>query len=133
MGDDGNKQLLSCTRTAGPGTNAKVKTQKTFDAPNGERSRNLSRRHENPMNNVTGRDAFIVAQALAYAAEAIDRLPLERRQQSHRADMLRLLDHIAPGDAANYFRAEAYRVIGGVDMSSGPDRQPWLRSIRFEA
>jgi hypothetical protein len=90
------------------------------------------RRRNGPINNVTGRDAFIVAQALAYAAEAIDRLPLERRQQSHRADMLRLLHHIAPDDAANYFRAEAYRVIGGIDMSGQADRRPRLRSLRFE-
>lgn len=91
-----------------------------------------SRRQNGAINNVTGRDAFIVAQALAYAAEAIDRLPLERRQQSHRVDMLRLLDHIAPDDAANYFRAEAYRVIGGIDMSSRADGRPRLRSLRFE-
>jgi hypothetical protein len=85
------------------------------------------------MNNVTGRDAFIIAQALAYAAEAIDRLPSQHRQQSHRADMLRLLHHIAPDGAADYFRAEAYRVIGGVDMSIKVDSQPRLRSIRFES
>jgi hypothetical protein len=110
----------------------KAENQKRTDAQNGERSRDPRWQQEIPMNNVTGRDAFIVAQALAYAAEAIDRLPLERRQQSHRADMLRLLHHIAPNDAANYFRAEAYRVIGGIDMSSQGDRQPRLRSIRFE-
>jgi hypothetical protein len=46
--------------------------------------------------------------------------------------MLRLLHHIAPDDAANYFRAEAYRVIGGIDMSSQADRRPRLRSLRFE-
>jgi hypothetical protein len=110
----------------------KAENQKRTDAQNDERSRDPRWHQEIPMNNVTGRDAFIVAQALAYAAEAIDRLPLERRQQSHRADMLRLLHHIAPNDAANYFRAEAYRVIGGIDMSSQGDRQPRLRSIRFE-
>jgi hypothetical protein len=111
----------------------KAAKQKRTDAQNGERSRDPSRRQEIPMNNVTGRDAFIIAQALAYAAEAIDRLPLERRQQSHRTDMLRLLHHMAPDDAANYFRAEAYRVIGGVDMSIQVGRRPRLRSIRFEA
>lgn len=106
--------------------------KKRPDLLSGERSRNAARRQQTPMNNVTGRDAFIVAQALAYAAEAIDRLPLERREQSHRADMLRLLHHIAPDDAANFFRAEAYRVIGGIDMSTQGDRRLRLRSIRFE-
>jgi CelD/BcsL family acetyltransferase involved in cellulose biosynthesis len=46
--------------------------------------------------NVTGRDGYILAQALAFAIEVIDRLPEEWRPRSNRDDMLRLLEAMQP-------------------------------------
>jgi hypothetical protein len=46
--------------------------------------------------NVTGRDGYILAKALAFAIEVIDRLPEEWRPRSDRDDMLRLLEAIQP-------------------------------------
>jgi hypothetical protein len=41
--------------------------------------------------NITARDNFIIAKALAYAIEIIESLPQERQEQSDKEDMKRLL------------------------------------------
>lgn len=60
--------------------------------------------------NVTGRDGFLIAEALYLAIEYIDQLPRERRSVSDQADMMRLLTEMYPGwfevvDAAKRVRA----------------------------
>ena len=45
---------------------------------------------------VTGRDAYIAAQALIYAIEAIGELPDWRQEKSNARDMQRLLEYLAP-------------------------------------
>ncbi len=50
------------------------------------------------MTDITGRDGYIVAKALAYAIEAIDQLPEERREEGDQADMKRLLDQMVSSD-----------------------------------
>ena len=47
--------------------------------------------------NVTGRDGFLIAEALYLAIEYIDQLPRERRAVSDQADMMRLLTEMYPG------------------------------------
>jgi hypothetical protein len=46
--------------------------------------------------NVTGRDIYIVIQALAYAIEAIKRLPAHLQPESNMIDMEKLLKHYLP-------------------------------------
>jgi hypothetical protein len=58
---------------------------------------------EGNMAEVTGRDAVILAKALAYAIEAIERLPPDWREESDCADMKTLLDHFA-GVGARFTR-----------------------------
>ncbi|MDP6775104.1 MAG: hypothetical protein QGI63_12645 [Rhodospirillales bacterium] len=47
--------------------------------------------------NVTGRDGFLIAEALYLAIEYIDQLPRERRPLTDQADMMRLLTEMYPG------------------------------------
>lgn len=59
--------------------------------------------------NVTGRDGFLIAEALYLAIEYIDQLPKGRQPLSDQADMMRLLDEMYPGwfevvDAAKWGR-----------------------------
>ena len=49
--------------------------------------------------NVTGRDRYIITQALAYAIAVIDRLPPDWQESSDLADMKRLLEHLVPNSA----------------------------------
>jgi hypothetical protein len=51
------------------------------------------------MTEITGRDGYIIAKALAYAIEAIGRLPEEAQEASDREDMIALLNHHSPKDA----------------------------------
>ena len=45
-----------------------------------------------PMDGITGRDGYIIAKALRYACEAIDRLPVDQQETSDWDDMIRLLN-----------------------------------------
>ena len=45
---------------------------------------------------ITGRDAYIMAQALILAINAIDGTEVERRQSSNRDDMMKLLLAVWP-------------------------------------
>jgi hypothetical protein len=56
---------------------------------------------------VTGRDAYIVRKALAYAIEAINRLPPEWRQADEQEDMLTLFDAVAKPDEQAELRLTA--------------------------
>ena len=47
---------------------------------------------------VTGRDGYLVHKSLAYAIEAIERLPEERQEVSDQADMKVLLEHLVRND-----------------------------------
>jgi hypothetical protein len=48
---------------------------------------------------ITGRDGYIMAQALAYAIEAIEHLPHEWQEWSNKEDMRLLLKTLHPGMA----------------------------------
>jgi hypothetical protein len=48
---------------------------------------------------VTGRDAYIVVEALTFAVEALRKLPIEFRPDNNIADMMRLLDELVKQDA----------------------------------
>jgi hypothetical protein len=62
--------------------------------------------------NITGRDGFILVQALAYAIALIDALPLQHRPLTNQRDMKRLLDHMLanPRDVA-ILQGEAQRRV----------------------
>ena len=55
---------------------------------------------------ITGRDGYIMAQALAYAIEAIEHLPDKWQEWSNKEDMKLLLNTLQPGMAEN-LRIEA--------------------------
>jgi hypothetical protein len=57
---------------------------------------------------VTGRDAYILAKALAYAISIIDALPQERQEWSDREDMACLLDALG----ANHHLSGARKHLG---------------------
>ena len=44
---------------------------------------------------ITGRDGYILRQALAYAIKLIEALPDDRQEYSNMCDMIRLLRHFA--------------------------------------
>ncbi len=48
--------------------------------------------------NITGRDGYIIAQALMYAIAVIDRLPPHEQEVSNRDDMMAILNHAMPVD-----------------------------------
>src|ERR1700728_1200770 len=54
---------------------------------------------------VTGRDRYIIVNALAYAIEAMDRLPQRWQERSDQKDMIALLD--AMSDQPDFFRIGA--------------------------
>jgi hypothetical protein len=47
---------------------------------------------------VTGRDNYIIAKALAYAIQAIDDLPTHWQEKGDQDDMKRLLEHMIASD-----------------------------------
>lgn len=73
-------------------------------------SRNLRRRQRVPAS-VTGRDGYLVLQALAYAIATIDELPVDRQERSNREQMLQLLDTWGRSDP--YYLENARRHISG--------------------
>jgi hypothetical protein len=50
-------------------------------------------------NEVTGRDAYIIVEALTFAVEALSKLPIEFRPDNNIEDMKRLLDARVKQDA----------------------------------
>ena len=50
------------------------------------------------MDNVTGRDGYIITKALAYAIEAISSLPAAWQENGDQNDMKRLLESLVPND-----------------------------------
>ena len=50
------------------------------------------------MKNITGRDGYVIAKALAYAIEAIAALPEERQELGDQDDMKAILEAMYPGD-----------------------------------
>jgi len=55
---------------------------------------------------ITGRDGYIIAQALAYAIVAMDQIPRERQEFSNHQDMRSLL-HYCAGDSADFHMVNA--------------------------
>jgi hypothetical protein len=50
--------------------------------------------------NITGRDGFIVVQALTFTIEAFSGLPIEFRPDNNIADMKRIVDEMVKQDAS---------------------------------
>lgn len=63
------------------------------------------------MENVTGRDGYIMRKALAIAIEAISRAEPSRRPYSDQADMARLLTHMTPDSALMSLASRDARVL----------------------
>ena len=74
-------------------------------------SRNLRRRQRVPAS-VTGRDGYLVLQALAYAIATIDELPVDRQERSNREQMLQLLDTWGRSDPITW------RMLGGTSAAA---------------
>jgi hypothetical protein len=70
---------------------------------------------------VTGRDGFVMAQALAYAIVCIDSLPEEKQERSNRDDMVALLHAMVPDPV------QRERFARGVEAHTGvlPDLTDW--------
>jgi hypothetical protein len=68
---------------------------------------------------VTGRDGYILMQALAYAIEAIGRLPERWQEWSNREDMIKLLT--AMSDDPDFYRlgARSHLERRGMTMKNG--------------
>ena len=49
--------------------------------------------------NITGRDTFIMVEALAFTVEALSRLPIELRSDNNITDMRRLIEEFVKNDA----------------------------------
>ena len=77
---------------------------------------------------ITGRDGYIMAQALILAINAIDDTNVERRQFSNRDDMMKLLLAICPNSADWSLFANSV----GVDPPPGdtPVYEEWLNAGR---
>jgi hypothetical protein len=70
------------------------------------------------MQNITGRDGFILAQALALAVTALERVPEDRRPFSNMADMIKLFEHLEPDDGSRaLFLDEAETMLTGAPRS----------------
>ena len=53
----------------------------------------------NARKGVTGRDAYIIVEALTFTIEALGCLPIKFRPDNNIADMKRLVEHFATGDS----------------------------------
>ena len=70
------------------------------------------------MDDVTGRDGFILPQALALAITALERVPENRRPFSNMADMMKLFEHLEPDDGNRaLFLDEAETMLTGAPRS----------------
>ncbi|HUK07777.1 MAG TPA: hypothetical protein VLX09_07930 [Stellaceae bacterium] len=65
---------------------------------------------------VTGRDTYILTQALAYAIALIDALPPDRQESSNRDDMIRLIRYLAPDERTRKLHAHNVRAHCGEAM-----------------
>jgi hypothetical protein len=70
---------------------------------------------------VTGRDGYLVCQALAYAAVAIERLPLWQQEWSDAEGMRELLRHLA-GDPDRYLENAQSHLVWRPALVIGDDR-----------
>jgi hypothetical protein len=95
-----------------------------------------------PKSGVTGRDGYIIRQALAYAIKLIEALPADRQEYSNMCDMIQILRHLTDererkflafnvsvhaGDALQV-TSLPFRLADGVDlneiMRNSPDPYP---------
>jgi hypothetical protein len=56
-------------------------------------------RPQNHQQSITGRDGYLVRQALAYAIVTIGRRPARFQERSNMLDMAKLLEHLTPDPA----------------------------------
>lgn len=81
----------------------------------------IIRRQPTKANSVTGRDAYIIRQALGHAIVAIERLPQERQDPSNRHDMIRLLCADVGTRTAGFYVAEAR-----LKHAHAPSERGWI-------
>jgi len=53
-----------------------------------------------PRSDLTGRDAYIIVEALTFTIEALENLPIEHRPDNNISDMKRLVDHFVKQGAS---------------------------------
>jgi hypothetical protein len=71
------------------------------------RSNSLRAAESQACSSITGREGQILVKALAYAIEAIERLPPQWQEASDRRDMLALLTALVGGEWADHWRTIA--------------------------
>lgn len=80
--------------------------------------------------NVTGRDSYIIAQALAYASEWMKSLNLPHDEPPNRYDMDDLLEHVAPG-MATMLRWQAQNKLQNREFPAMEEMEQSLREAGF--
>ena len=84
------------------------------------------RSHQNE--SITGRDDYIISQALVYAAGHIQRMPSERQEWSNMADMCQIARTLFPGwlelHVVHFFRAMDFLI----DMFPDQDADQTLKA-----
>jgi hypothetical protein len=83
-----------------PSPNGGINTRTTLVA-NRNRRLKMNKSPKSKSQSITGRDGYVMAQALAYAIEAIEHLPDEWQEWSNKEDMKLLLNTLHPGMAEN--------------------------------
>ena len=70
--------------------------------------------HGSTVNDVTGRDGYIMAKALCYAIAFIDSLPIEIRENFDRDDMVAILVETVPDGAKRELLARDVEAHTGI-------------------
>jgi hypothetical protein len=69
------------------------------------------------MSNITGRDGYIIQQALLYAIKYIDALPAKLRETSNQEDMVKILLSKNPNFVAEHDEMTKFMFGGGAPES----------------
>jgi hypothetical protein len=75
---------------------------------------NSKRRNTRQVQSVTGRDGYLIRQALAYTVTAIELLPEERQEQSNAQDMRLILDCLCSPFLRQHFLDNARTHLTGI-------------------
>ena len=73
------------------------------------------------MTNITGRDDYIIIQALVYASEVLATLPELYDEPSNRWDMDAVLDAMVSPQIIEHYRELAREKLAAVNLSRKPD------------
>jgi hypothetical protein len=83
-----------------PSPNGGINTRTTLVAIRNRRLK-MNKSPKSKSQSIAGRDGYVMAQALAYAIEAIEHLPDKWQEWSNKEDMKLLLNTLHPGMAEN--------------------------------